>query len=506
MSTPGPPAASPELASPSDEVQQWPMYVAGEWLPARRGGTFESVDPFTGRAWAVVANAGAEDVDLAVTRARSALNGGFGALDARARARLMLRLGTLIARDTERLAQIESRDNGKLLRETRAQVLALPDWLRFFAGVAETLHGTTPAPDRDDVFLFTRPEPIGIAAAIVPWNSPLQLLIWKLAPAFAAGCPLIAKPSEHTPVSALALAALVDEVGFPPGAFSVLPSDGPVVGTALAAHPGIDKMAFTGSIQVGVAVAQLMMERVGRVTLELGGKSAQVVLPDADLEAATNGVIAGIFAASGQTCVAGSRLLVHERVHDELVERIVARARTIMMGDPMEPATEMGPLGNPQQLRKVVSMVEAARRDGATIATGGEQPPLGGLFYAPTVITDVTPEMEISREEVFGPVLAVTPVTDEDHAVALANATPYALAAGVWTSDIRAAHRLVRRIKAGTVWVNTYRTVAPYAPFGGMKQSGIGRESGLRAVEEYVENKTVWIDLSGRSRDPFVVG
>ena len=496
-------AAAPQR---SRDVARWELFAGGRWRAAEDDRTYESVDPFTGEAWAVVPNAGVRDVDEAVASAQAALAGEWGALGTQQRARLMLRLAELIARDADRLAELESRDNGKLLRETRAQVAALPDWLRFFAGVAETLQGTTPAPDRDDVFIFTRPEPVGVVAAIVPWNSPLQLLMWKLAPALAAGCPVIVKPSVHTPVSALALAQLVEEAGFPAGVLSVLPGQGRMVGQALAEHPGVDKVAFTGSTEVGIAVAKSALEHVARVTLELGGKSAQVVLPDADLDAVANGVIAGVFAASGQTCIAGSRLLVHEDVHDALVERIVARARTVRLGDPLDAATEMGPLGTRDQLETVLSLLEGARAEGVVVAAGGGQPAQGGLFVEPTVLTGVTPDMEISRTEVFGPVLAVTPVADEDEAVRLANDSPYALAAGVWTADVRAAHRLARRLKAGTVWVNTYRSVAPYAPFGGMKQSGIGRESGVKAVEQYLENKTVWVELSGQSRDPFVIG
>jgi (Z)-2-((N-methylformamido)methylene)-5-hydroxybutyrolactone dehydrogenase len=314
------------------------------------------------------------------------------------------------------------------------------------------------------------------------------------------------KPSESTPVSALELAALVEEAGFPAGAFNVVTSDTPDVGRALVDNPGVKKVAFTGSSSIGSKVAQAAAARFARTTLELGGKSAQLVFEDADLEAAANGVVAGIFAASGQTCIAGSRLIAHEAVHDELVERLSARAKTIVLGDPLEAATEMGPLANPRQLETVTGFIERAVADGAVLASGGAQSAAGGLFVDPTIVTAVRPEMEIAREEVFGPVLAASTFSDEDEAIALANSTDYGLAAGVWTKDVHRAHRVAHALDSGTVWINAYRVVAPNAPFGGTGASGWGRENGFEAVYAYTETKTIWVELSGGTRDPFTLG
>jgi aldehyde dehydrogenase (NAD+) len=483
------------------------LHIDGEWVDAADGATYESLDPYRGEPWAVVPDAAPADADRAVRAARAALDGPWGRATGFERAAAMHRLADLIARDADELAHAETRDNGKLLREMRGQVEYLPAWLRWFAGLADKLEGTTIPSDRANFLVYTRHEPVGVVAAIVPWNSPLLLLMWKLAPALAAGCTLVVKPSDSTPVSALELAERVREAGFPPGVFNVVTGRGAALGRALVAHPGVDKVAFTGSTEVGVEVARAAAGRLVRTTLELGGKSAQLVFADADLDAAANGVVAGIFAAGGQTCIAGSRLLVSDEVHDELVARLAERARTIVLGDPLDAATEMGPLANARQRDTVTGFVERAlaggARDAAAAAAGRA---VGGLFVAPTVLVDVRPEMEIATEEVFGPVLAVLRFRDEDEAVALAGATRYGLAAGVWTKDVHRAHRVAHRLRAGTVWVNAYRVVAPNVPFGGMGASGWGRENGLEAVREYTETKAVWVELTGATRDPFTLG
>ncbi|MEA2361355.1 MAG: (Z)-2-((N-methylformamido)methylene)-5-hydroxybutyrolactone dehydrogenase [Thermoleophilaceae bacterium] len=481
------------------------LYVGGRWTGSASGRTFESLDPYAGEPWATVPDAGVEDVDAAVRAAHEALSGPWGATTGFERAAGMRRLAAILERDADELARVESVDNGKLLREMSAQMHYIPAWLHYFAGLADKLQGETIPSDKPNYLIYTRHEPVGVVAAVVPWNSPLLLTIWKLAPALAAGCTFVLKPSDHTPVSALELARRVEEAELPAGVFNVVTAKAPSVSQALVEHPLVDKIAFTGSTRVGKAVARSAADRLARVTLELGGKSAQLVFEDADVEAARNGVVSGIFAASGQTCIAGSRLLVHRSVEEELVSGLVDRARTIRLGNPLEADTEMGPVANRSQYDTVLGFVERAQAEGAELACGGaaEQ---GGLFVAPTILTRVTPEMEVAREEVFGPVLAVMPFDDEDEAVAMANATEYGLAAGVWTENVHRAHRVAHRLRAGTVWINSYRAVAPSAPFGGVGSSGWGRENGLDAIREYTETKTIWVELTGQTRDPFTLG
>jgi aldehyde dehydrogenase (NAD+) len=488
-------------------MEQFNLYIDGKFVPSSSARTYESLDPYTGEPWAQVADGTAEDVDRAVSAARAALSGPWGALTATERGELLRKLAELIARDADRLAELEVRDGGKLLREMSGQAKGLPAWYTYFGGLADKLQGEVIPTAKPNYLVYTRHEPVGVVAAITPWNSPLLLLTWKLAPALAAGCTVVVKPSDYTPASTVALAELVAEAGFPPGVVNVITGWGPETGKALSAHPGVDKVAFTGSTETGKAVAHAAADNVTRVTLELGGKSAQVVFSDADLDAAANGLVAGVFAAAGQTCLAGSRLLVQDSVAEQLVAKVVERADQIVIGDPRAETTEMGPLANDRQFAKVLEHFRAAREQGATIACGGEPvSELGGYFVRPTVLTDLPQDARAITEEIFGPVLAVSTFSSEEEAVALANGTPFGLAASVWTKDVHRAHRIAARLRAGTVWVNAYRAVAPQVPFGGVGLSGIGRENGADAIRDYTETKAIWVELSGETRDPFTLG
>ncbi len=488
------------------EVKAHQLLIGGRRIDALSGRTFDTVNPFTGKVWAKAADGGPEDVDAAVAAARAAFDGPWGALTGFERSALMHRLADLVADNAATLARLEVKDSGKLLREMVGQMKAMAAWYRYYAGVADKLEGRSIPTPSPDYLVYTTREPVGVVAAITPWNSPLLLLTWKLAPALAAGCTMVVKPSEHSPISTVVFGSLLERAGFPPGVLNVVTSLHGEVGAALAGHPGVDAVAFTGATSTGRSVAGAAAKNLNRATLELGGKSPQVVFEDADLPAVANGIAAGVFAATGQTCMAGSRLIVQDTVHDELVRLVSERASTLRLGDPLEPSTEMGPVANQPQYERVVRYLRTAADEGAQTVCGGPDDELGGLFVRPTILTGVDPEATVVREEIFGPVLTVQAFSDEAEAIRLANDTPYGLAGGVWTNDLRRAHRVAGRIRAGNVWINDYRVVAPSVPFGGFGDSGIGRESGITAVDEYLETRAIWVELSGRVRDPFVMG
>jgi len=490
-------------------MKQHLMLIGGRRVPSVSNTWFESVNPFTAMPWAHVPRGTNQDVDCAVQAAKTAFYGEWRKLTATARGALLRRLGDLIAADAERLATIESTDNGKLLAEMRAQLNYIPQWFHYFGGLADKIEGRVIPIDKPGVFNFTREEPLGVVAAITPWNSPLLLAAWKLAPALAAGNTVVWKPSEYSSVSALEFGELFEKAGFPPGVVNIVTGFGGEVGEPLATHPDVAMVAFTGGDKTGEQVYQMAARGIKHVTLELGGKSANIVFDDADLSAAVNGVVSGIFAATGQTCIAGSRALIHRPIHDEFVDRILALAKTARMGDPLDLATQVGPITTQPQYNKVLDYIRIAKEEGAACRLGGK--PAGrsecgtGWFVEPTIFTDVRPEMRIANEEVFGPVLSIIPFDDEEEAIRIANGTVYGLAAGVWTTSIRRALMMSERLEAGTVWVNTYRAVSYMSPFGGYKRSGIGRESGADAIREYLQTKSVWIDISGNSPNPFVL-
>ena len=488
---------------------RYQMFIDGRWTDPASGDWFESDNPFTATPWALIPRGTAKDVDAAVQAAHRAFRSGpWPTLTHSARGALLRKLGDLISQRSAFLAEIEVRDNGKLYAEMSAQTAYMAQWYHYFGGLADKVEGAVIPTDKAETFNYTRYEPLGVVAAIVPWNSPLLLTAWKLAPALAAGNTVVIKPSEFTSASVLEFMKLVEEAGFPPGVVNVVTGFGPDAGAPLVDHPLVAKVAFTGSDATGQRIYEAAARGMKRVSLELGGKSPNIVFDDAEIDNAIKGVISGIFAATGQTCIAGSRLLVQRSIHREFVDRLVAFAKTARMGNPMDKDTQVGPVTNPPQFQKILDYLDVAKSEGAVAVLGGERatrPECGtGWFVEPTIFDNVHNRMRIAQEEVFGPVLAVIPFDDEDDAVAIANDVAYGLAAGVWTQNMRRALSMAERLQAGTVWINTYRAVSYMSPFGGYKRSGIGRESGQEMIHEYLQVKSVWISTAKDVANPFI--
>lgn len=480
--------------SPSGNLPTHDLLIDGQRAPPGSGEYSTDINPANETPIARVAQGNAADVDRAVQAARAALKV-WNRMRAAERGRILYRFADLLEAHAEELVQLESQDCGKPLAGVRRQdVPAAIDTVRYYAGWCDKINGQV-IPARNDALTYTVREPVGVVAAIVPWNFPLMIGMWKIAPALACGCTLVVKPAEITPLSALRVAELALEAGVPPGVFNIVTGKGSVVGNALVAHPGVDKVTFTGSPGVGRGIMQGAAANFKRVTLELGGKSANVIFADADLDAATHAAASGIFFNAGQVCSAGSRILAQRQVYDEVVERMAARARAIRVGDPAEPGTTMGPVVSAAQMKTVLDYVEIGKKEGASAVTGGARIGERGFYVAPTVFANVEHEMRISQEEIFGPVASVIPFDDEADAVRIANGTAFSLAAGVWSADIARVHKVAGELRAGTVWINTYGYTDVRLPWGGSGDSGLGREHGDAAIENFTEPKAIWLSL-----------
>jgi (Z)-2-((N-methylformamido)methylene)-5-hydroxybutyrolactone dehydrogenase len=489
-------------------AQSYPMVIGSQHPSVDPRRAVEVRSPLTGDLLGLVSDATPDEVHDAVSAAEQTFTETWRRTTGLERGRLMHRFADLIDEHAEELGRLETADNGKLLRETTVQARFAARNYRFFAGIADKLTGLTIPMDSVSTFDYTLREPVGVAALITAWNSPMQLLANKLAPALAAGNCVVVKPSELAPRSTLRAAELIAEAGFPPGVFNVI-TGGRDAGAALAADARLGVISFTGSVPTGQAIAASAAKNLVPVALELGGKSANIIFDDANLDRAVIGAVAGIFAASGQSCIAGSRLLVHNGVYDEVAQRVTERARAIKIGDPSLESTQMGPAANVAQHTRILTMIEAGLASGAKLATGGgavNDPALAkGLFIEPTVFVDVDPSSRIAQDEIFGPVLSIIRFDTEQEAITIANGTEYGLASGIWTDNLSRAHRVARELLAGMVWVNTYRASAAQAPFGGVKKSGYGRERGIEAIDAYLRTKNVMVDLSDSLRDPFSI-
>ncbi|MGB3274815.1 MAG: aldehyde dehydrogenase [Castellaniella sp.] len=481
-------------------------FINGASVPPASGDYFDTENPYSGEAWARIARGNAADVNAAVAAAKAAFEGPWGSLTATRRGQLLRRLADLIIEHAPRLADIEQRDNGKLSSEVVAQVRYMGEYFHYYAGLADKVESKVIPTDKTGVFTFTRYEAKGVVAIITPWNSPLTLTSWKLAPALAAGCTAVVKPSEFTSASMVEFAALFEQAGFPPGVVNVVTGFGAEVGEPLVSHPDVAHIGFTGGELAGKRIYEAAARNLKTVTLELGGKSPNIIFDDADLDQAVKGVVSGIFAASGQSCQAGSRVLVQEGIHDELIRRLVDFVGKAKLGDPTQPDTQIGPISTRPQFEKILDYIRIARDEGAQCVLGGKaRADLGaGQFIEPTIFTGVDNRMRIAQEEVFGPVLCIIPFKDEADAIRIGNDILYGLAGAVWTRSLHRALYVTERLKAGTVWVNNYRATSFTTPFGGYKRSGIGRESGSDAIHEYLDTKSVWVSTDLDVPNPFI--
>jgi acyl-CoA reductase-like NAD-dependent aldehyde dehydrogenase len=492
-------------------MKKYQMLIGGEFVDPADGEFLETVDPYRGDTWAQIPRAKSADVDSAVRSAHEALTvGPWARLTATQRGKYLNAIAEQVEKHRDLLAEVETRDNGKLFRETRGQLGAIAECWRYYGGLADKIEGHSIPIEKADAIAFTTREPIGVVAALTAWNSPLWFAAIKCAPALAAGCTVVVKPSEFASASTLEFAALVKEAGLPPGVFNVVTGLGQEAGAALVEHPDVAKITFTGSDVTGARVYESAARKMKRVSLELGGKSPNIVFADADMKLAAAGAVSGIFGASGQMCTAGSRLLVQRSILEDFTSRLLELARNIRLGDPMDPDTDVGPIATPPQFQKVIEYLDVAHADGARCILGGKAANgpglIGGQFVEPTVFTDVSNQMRIAQEEVFGPILSIIAFDTEDEAIRIANEIDYGLVAGVWTTNIGRAVRMSKALHVGTVWVNTYRAYSYMVPFGGMKRSGLGRESGIEAVNEYLETKSVIISVAEDvPENPFIM-
>lgn len=474
------------------------LFLGGEFVASRSGKTFPVYDPHAGEVYARVSEAQVEDVDAAVAAARRAFDGPWGATTPKERGRLLLNLARLIQHHGESLAEIEAKNSGHPIRDVRRfDLVRTVDWFEYFGGMATKVQGDVIPSSFRGVLNYTLREPLGVVGQIVPWNFPLMFVAWNIAPALAAGNTVILKPAEYTPLSALEVARLVKQAGFPPGAVNVLPGKGSIAGAALAKHPGVDKICFTGSVEVGQQILRDAAATLKRPLLELGGKGPNIVFDDANLDAAVQGSFFAAFHNQGQACIAGSRILLHEEVWEPFLKRFLKRTQSLRIGDPLAESTQLGPLTSKDHKERVLKYVDVAREEGGEVLYGGTVPATPetarGYYVLPTLVRANDPNMRVCQEEVFGPFITVTPFTKEDEALAMANGAPYGLGSGLWTRDLGRAHRVAAGLKAGMVWINAYKLVDPASPFGGYKRSGIGREMGFETMREYTQVKSVWV-------------